>query len=369
MVLRLKAWESRLLPALLRIEFRHKISSGALLPTYDPRLDESMSEAIEDWFEEYQCTTAEEFYDLMRRSHSFWGDGLECFWIFRGHADSNWELLPSVWRPNLNEGFEQNLRYWREEVAGKFDASEVAHLEPHLQQGIDSYRCAVASAIAEQSLIEWFSILSDQIGLSVPSWDKKHHRSLFLELDRWEIGQAYCLAQHYGVPTRLLDWTFDPRIAAFFSCNEESKEAENIAVYALRYIELNTKKLIRPADGSDPSEKLRRLQIKLISSARSTNDYLRAQEGLFTLIHNAHDYFSAEGKWPTLDSILVEHFKADAERFETPMLRKILLPKSERENLKYTLYKDQVTKGHLMPSYENVRETVFWRLSQSGIPI
>ena len=35
--------------------------------------------------------------------------------------------------------------------------------------------------------------------------------------DEWEI---LSIAQHYGVPTRMLDWTHNPLIATFFSCIE-----------------------------------------------------------------------------------------------------------------------------------------------------
>lgn len=36
-----------------------------------------------------------------------------------------------------------------------------------------------------------------------------------------------CIMQHYGVPTKLLDWTMDPMIALFFATEELNKENHN----------------------------------------------------------------------------------------------------------------------------------------------
>ena len=46
--------------------------------------------------------------------------------------------------------------------------------------------------------------------------------------DDWEF---LAVAQHYGIPTRLLDWTWNPLVSAFFAVQECGEE--DGAVYAL----------------------------------------------------------------------------------------------------------------------------------------
>lgn len=187
------------------------------------------------------------------------------------------------------------------------------------------------------------------------------------------------LAQHHGVPTFLLDWTYNPIYACVFA--SEGNEPENdIAVWALdassaELLSLNAHVL---------ENHIARLLVH--RPAPISNRFLGAQRGLFTSLQSADKFFDCEKRFPGVEEVIapltpqaiLDRFGPErrikgkhaylglhpevAEKLEElqsrgPCLRKIVLRATEVREFRLLLGRERVTKAHLMPTLDNVRET------------
>lgn len=226
--------------------------------------------------------------DYLGVFNSLFSQRSDVYW-FRGHKSVDWELCPSA------------LRYDREDQRNR----AINGLRDFRR--LQEFRLPKSPAAAEQ--FKWLQ-----------------------------------LAQHYGLPTRLLDWTQSPTVALYFACQDRDKDG---AVFAMKPRDLNRLSIPKAGlDVIDPDEHSGILAPYLKLDGRETarglktiavqptwnSDRIILQQGMFTL-HGAR--FS-------LDSA------------QAPSLVGIPILKEHKATLSYQLERIGVAEMFIFPEPEHV---------------
>jgi len=143
----------------------------------------------------------------------------------------------------------------------------------------------------------------------------------------WEL---LAIAQHHGLPTRLLDWTRNPMLAAYFAVEQET-DGEDSAVYVLKdqkFIDVET---ISPFDLKDVS--------KFVPAHITPR--ITAQSGLFT----AH---------PSPET-----------PFHCAFLDKLVIAQGFRRELKKILYRYGIHRAALLPGLDGITIHIEWLKTHS----
>lgn len=291
---------------------------------------------------EYKFNTIDEFLE----SISPWGEDpkLQGF-VFRGHSKESYELIPTALR------LETNDQLWSMSGLGK-----------PVDRQWDWHSWQIE---AEYHLLRSFYRLADQRGLNVPI-SSRVRQNLAQEFDTvglvgydqqdiWiptDLQETAALAQHYGVPTRLLDWTYDIYISLYFALRGAIEQDGNLVIWALNKEYLS---FLRPT--------VSRVNVEFITPHYSNNPNLNAQKGLFTLWPVVHLSRMQEVRSLTngrgalqvdrrpLNELIFSGF-AQEENF--PIFKKFILPCSQAKRGCQLLDKLGYDSSRVFPGYDGV---------------
>jgi len=202
-------------------------------------------------------------------------------WVFRGHSNLNYKLIPSVGR------------------------------SPHTSRSFAKY---------EHSLLDIFRREAHGCLSSVPK-------------EEWEW---LALAQHHGLPTRLLDWTHNLLVALYFAV--EANAATDGEIIALRSLK---------KAGAALTESPFALASPVKYYPNIVTPRIRAQEGLF--IACAAPEVALDQSLPTMWQI-----------------ERLRIPFANKAHLRYELFRLGVHASSLFPDVDGLAARIRWQHSISS---
>ena len=289
---------------------------------------------------ECDCTTAEEFLDKLSPRHPLWQPSPST-WMFRGQC-GDWPLLPKAYRDNGAKFADYAIRCY---IKPSKTIPEQSAYDTAFKQLINRFR----------------TDLNDS-GLAIPApsprlfeWGRTPQKpSGQLSSDATPL---LALAQHFGLPTPLLDWTTRPYVAAYFALPLIWTDTNPLIVWAIRRDSIPLGIELKEA-GFDDEAALMTVE----TAPRASNPNLHAQSGLFTLIDgkSASEYTVAK----YMEAVVAKLSPDTVDRQDWPFMRKLTLPYGQSKALRKLLTADGINGASMFPGYDGVvramRERALW---------
>jgi hypothetical protein len=254
--------------------------------------------------------------------------------LFRGVSSSEYELLPVALRSTPTPPIRTIATTAREQIIQEAEAA-IAFYDAVYFQGLP-----IPDWSAVAGTIDFFR---EQIYKSRSTDD------LSTYWPHQALHEFLAIAQHHGIPTRLLDWTLDPMVAAYFAACECERSSEQIAVWLVD----------RSAQWSFDSTSAGRDPLEPITVPYDVNQNARAQHGVFTLYLEQAWTSDPPDRTP-YDQFLSLHAAEDPEGG----VRKLTLPGSEVPKLLRLLDRRRVNGSLMFPGYYGAvraaRERAYW---------
>ena len=327
---------------------------------------------------EYSFENADDFYDTLLNLSDNIDKNLWIYypaihgqrrWIFRGHWESGNKLLPCAFRKKKKDGKEwyenfQLNKSLRTEIGPiKTRRPPILNLNKTTFKPIKSKDRLGRQIITECGILEHFMETANSLGIecnytpSLYECYKKVNEAFRAkdtkELEKWPYDDILPLmssAQHHGIPTRLLDFSYNPLFAAFFAASRpffkeylkgipeiKPKPSKRLCVWAIQ---------------EEPSANIIKEETedywKTISAPSSRSSNLFAQEGVLILDPKANQRFLENKKvWQDLQTLT-----------GSKHLIKLTLPQTECKELLSLLWESNITPARVRPNLDSVTQTL-----------
>lgn len=219
-------------------------------------------------------------------------------YMYRGQRDEAWGVVPGLYRREVH-------------IFGSLPIADRYHS-------------------AEEKMIQHFF---DRGALLLPNYKRNPI------LDR-------IIAQHYGVPTGLLDWTIDPFIAIYFAVQEGHSQTNASLHYILPRLQYASDQPVRlPYNGP-----IMRITPPIL------DDRIRTQKSAFTL-----QSYGPEERFTPLDERQLKYSEEGAasdNRDEVFKFGKVIIPAKCKAQLRYQLLQLGVDSSLTFPGLQGIGERI-----------
>lgn len=286
-------------------------------------------------------------------------------YIFRGMSDKTWKLIPSSLRDYdpLKDFLEDKY----------IDRYSEEFFRPDLKVMVDFLNRADKSGL---------KVFTNNIIRKEIENPNKRVSSEWPTIDWFEI---ISLAQHYGLPTCALDWSYDYKVALYFAVidclNDKKSKDENIdcVLWAFNYKKFNKLNNIfggfeslgaRWKNGilviDEYMDRLEQFPLLCYRPAYYDNLNLNAQKGLLTFWCKLKDFWPNPSEKKSFDEIIIdnldklnewcEHNKKDKIELQKDekLFYKFIIPARLKSSILEELYKEGYSEEYLFPGYEGV---------------
>lgn len=281
--------------------------------------------------------------------NGFFYEKFKTGFVYRGHSSDEYELIPKVLRESEEEYYH---KLYPRSISNKYEYGFIRF---------------------EKWLLHNFKVIANRNRLYVPDLEinlekLKNEDKDFTEdelSEYWIDGSSIksaMLAQHYGIHTRLLDWTYDIYVAIYFAIIDHLRkqtDSKNIAIWCIDRNLLNeytTKRthLIRPLISN----------FYLISGSNYRIPNMAVQKGLFSLwqIKVNRSFGTQIDRTPLNDQLSIKIDQLKMEGIDhtqgNPIFYKIVLPSSCYLELYEFINNVGYNTSSMFPYYNHIKESI-----------